>query len=170
MGVVVRCGTAATALVGADGAVTSVTLQDGTTLTTDMVVISCGIRPNVEVARDAGLAVDRAVVVDDQLRTSDSAAFAVGECAEHRGKVYGLVDPVYEQARVLADVLTGANGSAAYTGSRLATSMAAIAPAPRATTNTMIRAGFMTLNLPIATVGHELSARNSTGKGQGAVK
>src|SRR5207302_7037797 len=97
--------------------------NDGSTLDADMVVISCGIRPNVEVARDSGLAVERAIVVDDQLRTSDPAIFAVGECAEHRGKVYGLVDPVYEQARVLADLLTGARLDAAYQGSRLATTL-----------------------------------------------
>src|SRR5439155_17619393 len=117
----VLCGVAAAALAGEDGAVSGVRFQDGTILETDMVVVSCGIRPNVEVAKEAGLAVERAVVVDDQLRTTDAAAHAVGECAQHRGKVYGLVDPVYEQARVLADVLTGANPSAAYRGSRLAT-------------------------------------------------
>ena len=121
MGVRVLCGTAAAALVGEEARSRGVRLQDGSTLDTDMVVVSCGIRPNVEVAREAGLAVERAVVVDDQLRTNDPVAFAVGECAEHRGKVYGLVDPVYEQARVLADVLTGAKPQAAYTGSRLAT-------------------------------------------------
>jgi nitrite reductase (NADH) large subunit len=123
MGVRVLCGTAAAALVGEGGAVSGVRLRDGSVLDTDMVVISCGIRPNVEVAREAGLAVERAVVVDDQLRTSDPAAYAVGECAQHRGKVYGLVDPVYEQARVLADVLSGSNPSATYQGSRLATTL-----------------------------------------------
>jgi nitrite reductase [NAD(P)H] large subunit len=123
MGVQVLCGTATAALVGEDGAVSGVRFQDGTILETDMVVVSCGIRPNVEVAKEAGLAVERAVVVDDQLRTNDPAAFAVGECAQHRGKVYGLVDPVYEQSRVLADVLTGANPAAAYCGSRLATTL-----------------------------------------------
>jgi nitrite reductase (NADH) large subunit len=123
MGVRVVCGAAAGAIVGEGGAVCGVRLKDGTTLDADMVVISCGIRPNVEVAKEAGLTVERAVVVDDQLRTTDPAAFAVGECAQHRGKVYGLVDPVYEQARVLADVLTGANPQSAYTGSRLATTL-----------------------------------------------
>jgi nitrite reductase (NADH) large subunit len=122
MGVRFRLGTAATHLLG-DGIVTGLRFRDGTTLDADMVVISCGIRPNVEVAQDAGLAVGRGVVVDDQLRTSDPAAFAVGECAEHRGKLYGLVDPVYEQARVLADVLTDADPAAAYAGTRLATSL-----------------------------------------------
>src|SRR5262245_35178703 len=123
MGVRVRFGCAAAGLLGQRGAVSGIGLQDDTIPASDMVVISCGIRPNVEVAKEAGLAVERAVVVDDQLRTNDPTAFAVGECAQHRGKVYGLVDPVYEQARVLADVLTGANPAAAYRGSRLATTL-----------------------------------------------
>jgi NAD(P)H-nitrite reductase large subunit len=109
MGVRVRLATATTQLLG-DGRVTGLRFQDGTTLDTDMVVISCGIRPNVVEAKAAGLDVDRAIVVDDQLRTSDPAIFAVGECAQHRGKVYGLVDPIYEQARVLADVLSRIEG------------------------------------------------------------
>jgi nitrite reductase (NADH) large subunit len=122
MGVRVLLQKATVELLG-DGTVRGLRFKDGSTLDTDMVVISCGIRPNVEEARAAGLAVERAVVVDDQLRTSDPNVFAVGECAQHRGKVYGLVDPLYEQARVLADVLTGARPHAAYTGSRLATTL-----------------------------------------------
>jgi nitrite reductase (NADH) large subunit len=106
-----------------DGAVSGVTLADGTVLDADLVVISCGIRANVDEARTAGLEVERGIVVDDQLRTSDPNIFAVGECAQHRGKVYGLVEPVYEQARVVADVLTDAKPQAAYEGSRLATSL-----------------------------------------------
>ena len=124
MGVTVMCNAASVAILGENGAACGVAFKDGTTLSTDMVVISCGIRPNVEIAKEAGLNVERAVVVDDQLRTNDPAAFAVGECAQHRGKVYGLVDPVYEQARVLANVLTGStNGAATYQGSRLATTL-----------------------------------------------
>ncbi len=120
MGVRVLLEKITTHLIG-DGKVTGLRFKDGTTLDTDMVVISCGIRPNVDEAKAAGLAVEKAIVVDDQLRTNDSEIFAVGECAQHRGRLYGLVDPVYEQARVLADVLTGANPQAAYEGSRLAT-------------------------------------------------
>jgi nitrite reductase (NADH) large subunit len=122
LGVRVLTGARTARLLG-DGAVTGLQLADGSTLDADMVVISCGIRPNVEVAREAGLAVDRAIVVDDQLRTSDPGVYAVGECAQHRGRLYGLVDPVYEQARVLADVLTGAKPDAAYGGSRLGTTL-----------------------------------------------
>jgi len=78
--------TAATELLGEDGPVTAVRFRDGGTLDTDMVVISCGIRPNVDEARAAGLLVEKAIVVDNQLRTSDPAIHAVGECAQHRGR------------------------------------------------------------------------------------
>jgi NAD(P)H-nitrite reductase large subunit len=122
MGLRVLLEKTTTALLG-DGQVTGLRFKDGSTLATDMVVISCGIRPNSDLAKLAGLAVERAIVVDDQLRTSDPSVHAVGECAQHRGVVYGLVDPVYEQARVLADVLTGAKADAAYEGSQLATTL-----------------------------------------------
>jgi nitrite reductase (NADH) large subunit len=122
MGVQVYLEKAATHLLG-DDAVTGLRFKDGSTLPTDMVVISCGIRPNSDLAKLAGLAVERAIVVDDQMRTSDPDIFAVGECVQHQGKVYGLVDPLYEQARVLADVISGANPCAAYAGSRLATTL-----------------------------------------------
>lgn len=123
MGVRVIVKTITTHIVGENGRVCGLRFQDGSTMETDMVVLSCGIRPNIEEARAAGLAVERAIVVDDQLRTTDPSIFAVGECAQHRGRLYGLVDPVYEQARVLADVLTEAKPNAAYTGSRLATTL-----------------------------------------------
>ena len=122
MGVRVLLEMVTTHLLGGDR-VTGVRFKDGTILDTDMVVISCGIRPNVEEARAAGLQVDKAIVVDDQLRTSDPAIYAVGECAQHRGRLYGLVDPVYEQARVLAEVLTRSKGTPAYAGSRLSTTL-----------------------------------------------
>jgi nitrite reductase (NADH) large subunit len=122
MGIDVRLGAAPIGLVG-DGVVTGVRFKDGSILETDMVVISCGIRPNVDEAREAGLNVERGIVVDDQMRTSDPKIFAVGECAQHRGVTYGVVEPLYEQARVLADVLTDANRNAAYTGSKLATKL-----------------------------------------------
>jgi nitrite reductase (NADH) large subunit len=122
MGVRFHLGAKATKLLG-NGAVEGVQFADGSTIETDMVVISCGIQPNVEEARAAGLAVERGIVVDDQLRTTDPNVFAVGECAQHRGRVYGLVDPLYEQARILADVVTEKKPQAAYTGSRLATTL-----------------------------------------------
>jgi len=99
--------------------------RDGSALGCDMIVFACGITPNVELARDAGLSVERAIVVDDQLRCSseDEEIYAVGECAEHRRQVYGLVAPVWEQSRVLADVLTGRNPNAAYFGSKTSTKL-----------------------------------------------
>jgi NAD(P)H-nitrite reductase large subunit len=118
MGVRVLLEKVSTHLEG-DGRVTGLRFNDGSTLDADLVVISCGIRPNVEIAKEAGITVDRAIVVDDQLRTSDPAVHAIGECAQHRGKLYGLVEPVYEQARVLADVLAGDKPEATYHGSRL---------------------------------------------------
>ncbi|OAI41080.1 hypothetical protein AYO40_03885 [Planctomycetaceae bacterium SCGC AG-212-D15] len=122
MGLRVMLQAATSELLG-DGRVTGLRFKDGSTIDTDMVVVSCGIRPNVDEARMAGLNVDRAIVVDDQLRTSDPDIFAVGECAQHANRVYGLVDPVYEQARVLADVLTGLKPEVAYRGSSLATTL-----------------------------------------------
>jgi nitrite reductase (NADH) large subunit len=126
MGVEVLLEKVTTHLLG-DGRVTGLRFKDGSTLATDMVVISCGIRPNVDEAKAAELGVEKAIVVDDQLRTTDPSIFAVGECAQHRGKLYGLVDPVYEQARVAADVLTGAKPEAVYVGSRLATTLKVMA-------------------------------------------
>jgi nitrite reductase (NADH) large subunit len=98
------------------GRVERVVLEGGETLPADLVVIAAGIRPRVELARAAGLEVKRGVVVDDHLRTSDAAIFAVGECVEHRGRCYGLVAPLYEQGLALARALHG-DWSAPYPGS-----------------------------------------------------
>jgi len=106
-----------------DETVTGLEFREGEILDAEMVVISCGIRPNSELARDCGLPVERAIVVDDQMRTSDPRVFAVGECAQHRGMVYGLVAPLYEQAQVAADVLTEVSPNSLYLGSRLATKL-----------------------------------------------
>ena len=103
--------------------VTGLRFKDGSTLETDMVVVSAGIRPIVEIATDSGLAVERGIVCDDQMRTSDPDVFAVGECVQHRGVIYGLVDPIWDQARTLADVITETNPAAAYEGSKLATKL-----------------------------------------------
>lgn len=123
VGVAVHLEKSTTQILG-DDRVTGLAFKDGTTLDCDMVVISCGIRPNVELARDCGLAVERAIVVDDQMRCIDDAhIYAIGECAQHQGRVYGLVNPVWEQAQVVADHLTGHDPDAAYAGSRLATKL-----------------------------------------------
>jgi nitrite reductase (NADH) large subunit len=103
--------------------VTGVVLKDGRTIPCDMVVVAAGIKPNAEVAELSGFTVERAIVVDDQLRTVDDPdVYAVGECAQHRGQVYGLVAPLWEQAVVLAEHLTG-SPDAAYHGSRTATKL-----------------------------------------------
>ncbi|MGQ3284544.1 NAD(P)/FAD-dependent oxidoreductase [Bosea sp. (in: a-proteobacteria)] len=119
-GITVRLGAASTGFVGTDK-VEGVALQDGTVVPADLVVVAIGVRPNVDLARAAGLAVNRGVVVDDGLATDDDSIFAIGECAEHRGSVYGLVEPAHEQARVLALRLAGQR--AAYEGSLLATNL-----------------------------------------------
>ncbi|MFM9369665.1 NAD(P)/FAD-dependent oxidoreductase [Streptomyces sp. Da 82-17] len=102
------------------GAVTGVTLADGYALDADLVVLACGVRPRVGLAQEAGLDVRRGVVVDDELRTSDPHIHAIGDCAEHDGRVYGLAAPAIEQADALAESLTRA-GSAPYTGTRALT-------------------------------------------------
>ncbi|HEV2968792.1 MAG TPA: FAD-dependent oxidoreductase [Pirellulales bacterium] len=122
LGVHVVTGQQVTQILGDDG-VTGISFKDGTSIDTDMVIVSCGIRPNSEIAKDSGLAVERAIVVDDQMRCSDEDIFGVGECVQHRGRVYGLVEPLYEQAKVLADLICETNPAARYEGSRLATSL-----------------------------------------------
>lgn len=119
-GITVRLGAASTGFVGTDK-VEGVALQDGTVVPADLVVVAIGVRPNAGLARAAGLAVNRGILVDDGLATDDDSIFAIGECAEHRGRVYGLVEPAYEQARVLAMRLAGK--PAAYEGSLLATNL-----------------------------------------------
>lgn len=101
--------------------VSGLRLKDGTLLPADLVVMACGVHPNADLARSAGLACGRGVRVDDRLATDDPAIFALGECAEHRGAVYGLVAPAYEQARALAAHLCGEQ--AAYGGSIIATNL-----------------------------------------------
>lgn len=95
--------------------VEGIELEDGRVISGDMVIMAVGIRPASQLAKDAGLAVNRGIVVDDGMMTSDASIYSLGECAEHRGVCYGLVAPLYESARVLADRLTGVN--AEYQGS-----------------------------------------------------
>ena len=102
--------------------VEAIKLADGRVIKTDLVVMAVGIRPFTNVAKSAGLEVNRGIVVNDYLQTSDPNIYAVGECAEHAGKVYGLVAPLYEQGKVLADFLTGKE-TEGYKGSTTFTSL-----------------------------------------------
>src|SRR6201993_2199227 len=104
-----------TARIHGDNHVEGVELADGRRIEADAVVFAAGIRPNTALAKEAGISVNRGVVVDDHLQTSAQNIFALGECAEHRGICYGLVEPAYEQAGVLARHL--ASREAAYQGS-----------------------------------------------------
>ncbi|MFI0236201.1 NAD(P)/FAD-dependent oxidoreductase [Streptomyces sp. NPDC016845] len=105
----------------ANGTVTHVELHDGYVLETDVTVLACGARPRTGLAKAAGLEVRRGVVVDDELRTSDPHIHAVGDCAEHADRVYGLATPALEQADALANALTGVGAPKTYTGTRTLT-------------------------------------------------
>lgn len=96
---------------------------DGTELATDLVVCAVGVRPNAALAKNAGLAVNRGIVVDDLLGGSHPGYYAIGECAEHRGTAYGLVEPCYAQAESLAARLNGE--SLPFTGMVLSTNLKA---------------------------------------------
>jgi nitrite reductase (NADH) large subunit len=105
-GIGVRCSAQTTAILGHKRA-EAVLLDDGTIYPADLVVMAAGIRPETRIATDAGLHVERGVVVDDQMRTSDPHILAIGECVEHDGVCYGLVGPIYDMAAVAARVLVG---------------------------------------------------------------
>jgi nitrite reductase (NADH) large subunit len=119
-GIAVRLQAQTTRIAG-NGKVEGVELRDGTTIAADAVVVAVGIRANAALARTAGLEVGRGIVVDDHLETNAAGVHAIGECAEHRGCCYGLVEPAYEQAQLLARRLAGERAS--YPGSVLATNL-----------------------------------------------
>lgn len=120
-GIDVRLETQTRAILGTNR-VEAVCLADGTVLPADLVVMAVGVRPDVDLARSAGLTVGRGIVVDDGLATSDPAISALGECIEHRGQTFGLVAPIWEQATILARQLAG-DSKALYAGSVCATSL-----------------------------------------------
>jgi nitrite reductase (NADH) large subunit len=101
--------------------VEALVLKDGRRLPAHAVVFAVGVAPNVALARAAGLRTARGILVDDGLECSTPGIYAIGECVEHRGRCYGLVEPAYEQARVLARRLAGERAS--YEGSVLATNL-----------------------------------------------
>jgi nitrite reductase [NAD(P)H] large subunit len=119
-GITVRLSAETARIVG-NGRVEAVELKDGSIIPAEAVVVAVGIRANAELARSAGLAVERGIVVDDRLETGVAGIHAIGECAQHRGICYGLVEPAYEQAQVLARRLAGE--SVTYPGSVLATNL-----------------------------------------------
>lgn len=119
-GIHVLCSADTAAIEGTEK-VNSVRLKDGRGIEADLVVMALGVRPSVQLAKDAGISVNRGIVVNKRLETSTRDIFAIGECVEHRGICYGLVEPAYEQARVLADVLAGRNSE--YGGSTLSTNL-----------------------------------------------
>ena len=119
-GIFTRTGKTVEAIYG-DERVGGVVLDDGTRLTADLVVLACGVRPRIDLARASALPVNKGILVNDTLATEVPGVYAFGECAEHRGRTYGIVTPVWEQAAVLADILTGTQPQARYRGSKLYT-------------------------------------------------
>ncbi|MCW2529914.1 MAG: nitrite reductase large subunit, partial [Pseudonocardiales bacterium] len=115
IGITVHTDARTQAVLTTDGRVSGLQFADGTVIDCDMLVVSAGIRPNVGLAQRAGLTVERAIVVDDHMRSiDDDSVYVVGECAQHRGQVYGLVAPLWEQASVLADHITAVNLRSVY--------------------------------------------------------
>lgn len=106
-GITVKCAANSKEILGEGGKVKTLLLDDGTELPCDLLVMAVGIRPNIQLAQEAGLAVGKGIHVDDQMRTSDDSVLAVGECVEHNGAIFGLVAPLYEQAKVVAKTLLG---------------------------------------------------------------
>lgn len=115
IGVRVLTAKSTRALLG-NGKVEGVEFTDGETVGADVVVVAAGIRPNADLAKQAGIEVNRGIVVNDYMETSNPDVYAVGECVEHRGVCYGLVAPLYDQGKVLAATITGNRGPV-YEGS-----------------------------------------------------
>lgn len=114
LGLTVSIGDGIREILGQERAA-GVRLRSGRIIKCDTVLVSTGIRPNIQLARAAGLSFGRGIKVDSSMRTSDPAIYAVGECAEHEGEVYGLVAPGFEQATVAANAIVGQPGT--YQGS-----------------------------------------------------
>lgn len=112
---------ASTAIIAGTSSVEGLQLTDGRVLPASLVMMAVGIKPRKELAVAAGLNCGRGIIVDDHMQTSAPGIYAIGECVEHRGAVYGLVEPGYEQARVAAHAISGAH--AGYQGTVLATNL-----------------------------------------------
>jgi len=120
-GLTVLTGANTKAILG-DDKVSGLQLDDGAVINADLVVMAVGIKPNVTLAKEICLEVGRGVKINDQMQTSNPDIYAVGECVEHRGATYGLVAPLYEMGKILADHLTGGEG-VAYQGSVTSTKL-----------------------------------------------
>ncbi|MFE0087093.1 nitrite reductase large subunit NirB [Streptomyces sp. NPDC058991] len=126
MGLAVHTGVGTQEIVADGPAVTGMKLSDGSTLATDLVVFSAGVRPRDQLARDTGLAVGErgGIVVDERCRTSDPDVYAIGECAlASDGRVYGLVAPGYDMAKTVADALADRTSDSAFTGADTSTKL-----------------------------------------------
>ncbi|MEM8554437.1 MAG: nitrite reductase large subunit NirB [Pseudomonadota bacterium] len=119
-GIKVLCSSNSKEIYG-DGKVEGLRLDNGTELPCDLLVMAVGIRPNIALAKEAGLAVGRGIHIDDQCITSDESILSVGECVEHNGAVFGLVAPIFDMAKVLAATLV--DEAAAYTPKEVATKL-----------------------------------------------
>jgi nitrite reductase (NADH) large subunit len=117
-GMFVRVGRTIESIVGAER-VEGVVLNDGERLAADVVVVACGVRPRTDVAKNSKIPVNKGILVNDTLATQVPGVYAIGECTEHAGVTYGLVAPAWEQATILAGLLTGAQPQARYRGSKL---------------------------------------------------
>lgn len=120
-GIKVLCSSNSKEILGENGKVKALLLDNGTELPCDLLCMAVGIRPSIALAKEAGLAVGRGVHVDDQMLTSDADVLAIGECVEHDGAVFGLVAPLYEQAKVAAKTLAG--DEAAFVNKETATKL-----------------------------------------------
>jgi len=109
-------------IAGSDGRVSAVRFKSGETIPADLVVMAAGIRPNTTLAESAGIHCNRGIVVNDTLQTYDPKIYAVGECVNHRGIAYGLVAPLFEQAKVCANHLAQ-YGIGTYKGSVTSTKL-----------------------------------------------
>jgi len=117
-----KVSTLTTEVTGEDR-VTGLTFKDGSTLACDLLIMAVGIRPNKQLAEESGLFCNRGIVVNDYMQTvTDPSVYSVGECAEHRGIAYGLVAPLFEQAKTLGHMITG-QGLKAYGGSVVSTKL-----------------------------------------------
>ena len=104
--------------------VEKVVLDDGDTIECDTVIFAMGMIPKTELAKSIGLVVNRGIIVNDYLETSEENIYAIGECSEHRERIYGTVQPGFDQAAVLAKIIAG--GSAVYTGSTIASQLGVV--------------------------------------------